>query len=342
MISLSGGRVLFHHPEERIREYCDLEVYHGYDDLHSIDNTITTQDIEATKRIFSMIDQHGYSESTAILSSQEIPIRLAKIPDAELAEISDLDWGKMRANIISLFNAFHEIKYVGLAKAGKILHLKRPHLFPILDSYVVKFLTEENASNVSNPQSLTNLGMRTLDIAREDVIQNITNFKWLQHSIDDLPIPLTIVRMYDILCWTTWKWDVLGIRQTTRWVPTASGYVQRKSLAQKTLLAKEYLRKIKVSPSQAQRSSSGVTHEGCTEINTLDQFNSTIDRGEGYIVLLDTTGNKIHRASCKWLNKESFNEKVIINRKKNGRYFWCRDYRNATQRFRAKDCKSCI
>lgn len=47
MISLSGGKVLLHYPEERIREYCDLEVYHGYDDLYSIDNAITTQDIEA-------------------------------------------------------------------------------------------------------------------------------------------------------------------------------------------------------------------------------------------------------------------------------------------------------
>jgi len=342
MISLSSGRVLFPCPEERIREYCELEVYHGYDDLHSVDNRITKRDIEASKRIFSMIDQHGHSESVAILNSPEIPARLSKIPDVELGEISDLDWGEIRARIISLFDAFHEIKYVGIAKTAKILHLKRPHLFPILDSYVVELLTEENPSNVSNQHSFTDTGMRTLDIARKDIIQNITEFRKVQRSLFDLPISLTMVRMYDILCWTTWKWDVLGKRQTTRWIPMDSDYVKQIGFVSKTLLSKEYLKGIKASQTNVQRSPVTMTHRGCTELDTLEQFDLTISRGEGFIVLLDTTGNKIHKVSCKWINRESFNEKVIINRKKNGRYFWCRDYKDATLKFRVRACKSCI
>lgn len=343
MITLADGKLLFPFPEKRIREYCKLEVYQGYDDFHSIDNTITKQDIEATKRIFSMIDQHGHSESNALLKSPKIPIALSKIPDVELGEIEDSDWQRMKENIASLFEASHQIEYVGLAKTAKILHLKRPHLFPILDSYVVEFLTGVKLSEVSNISSLTILGVQTLEIARKDIIQNLTKFKQLKQALHDLPIPLTTVRMYDILCWTTWKWDVLGKRKTTKWVPTSSGYIRQTGYASKTLLDIEHLKKIRIpSANMPRKFSSTSTGTGCTEIDTLEQFDLIVGRGEGFIVILDTTGNKIHRASCKWIKRDNFNEKVIINKKRNGRYFWCGDHKDAMVRFRVKGCRTCM
>lgn len=343
MITLAGGKLLFPYSEERIREYCELEVYYGYDDFHSIDNTITKRDIEATKRIFSTIDQYGHSESISILNSTEIPAVLSKIPDLELGEVSDSNWRKMKEDIASLFNAFHEINYVGLAKTAKILHLKRPHLFPILDSYVVEFLTGVKRSDLSTNRSLTSLGVHALEIARKDITQEIIRFKQLQRALYDLSIPLTIVRMYDILCWTTWKWDVLGKRQTTKWIPTSSGYIRQTGYASKTLLKAKYLRRIRPqSASIPKKSFSISTAEGCTEINTLKQFDLITSRGEGFIVILDTTGNKIHRALCKWVKRDNFNEKVIVNRKRNGRYFWCRDHKDAMVRFRAKECRTCM
>jgi hypothetical protein len=263
MISLSNGRLLFPYPEERIREYCELEVYRGYDDFHSIDNTITRKDIEATKRIFSMIDQHGHSESISILNSPAIPRLLSRVPDKEIGDIPDPDWHTIRENIASLFDVFHDIDHVGLAKTAKILHLKRPRLFPILDSYVVEFLTGTKLSDVSHGHSLTDLGMRALEIARKDMIGNLAGFKQLQQVLGDLPISLTIARMYDILCWTTWKWDILGNRKTTRWVPAGSGFNRETGYASKTLLNPERLKRIKIPlPHAPALRSAGFTQKG--------------------------------------------------------------------------------
>ena len=345
MISLSNGRLLFPHPEERIREYCELEVYRGYDDFHSIDNIITRKDIEATKRIFSMIDQHGHSESISILNSQAIPSALSRVPDNELGDIADGDWYTIRESISSLFDVFHNIDYVGLAKTAKILHLKRPHLFPILDSYVVEFLTGARLSDLSHGHGLTDLGMRALEIARKDIASNLTSFRQLQEALSDLPIPLTITRMYDILCWATWKWDILGIRGTTRWIPTASGFSKVTGYASKTLLDTKQLKQLKreIPPPHVPASRSlGFTSKGCVEVNTLEKLNHIISKADGFIVITDTTDNKIHLTSCRFVSRSGFNEKVIVNKKRNGRYFWCSDYNEAKARFRAADCKICI
>lgn len=343
MISLSNARLLFPYPDKRIREYCELEVYRGYDDFHSIDDTVTRKDIEATKRIFSMIDQHGHSESISILNSPAIPRALSRVPDKEIGNIPDPEWHTIRQTIGSLFDVFHNIGYVGLAKTAKILHLKRPHLFPILDSYVVEFLTDIKLPDVAHGHSLTDLGMRALEIARKDIISNLASFRQLQQVLSDLPIPLTIARMYDILCWTTWKWDMLGNRQTTRWIPTGASFNKVTGYASKTLLDAERLKRFKTSPPRvpAPRSPS-FTQEGCSEINTVDELDRVISEEDGFIVILDTTGNKIHRVSCRSVSRNGFNEKVIVNRKRNGRYFWCKEHNEAKARFRAKDCKTCI
>jgi hypothetical protein len=43
---------------------------------------------------------------------------------------------------------------IGLAKATKILHLKRPNLFPVLDSFVLKFLLNTDISDVEKRRQL--------------------------------------------------------------------------------------------------------------------------------------------------------------------------------------------
>jgi len=345
MIYLSNGRLLFPCPEDRIREYCRLEVYHGYDDFHSVSNVISRKDIEATKRIFSMIDQHGHSESTSILSSTAITSALSAVPDKELGRIADEEWRAIRESIGSLFDAFHSIDYVGLAKTAKILHLKRPNLFPILDSYVVEFLTGTRLSDVSSRHALTDTGVRTMEIVRKDIVRNFQSFRQLKEALMDLPIPLTVARMYDILCWTTWKWDILGIRQTTKWVQTDSGFRKETGHVSKTLLDPNQLGEFKTpttrSPTLPSSSPRFIGKE-CVEVNTLEELDQIISRKEGFIVITDTTGNKIHSISCRWVNRNGFELKVIVNRKRNGRYFWCKDYDGAKARFRAKDCRTCI
>jgi len=198
-------------PEERIREYCAIEIYKGYDDHHGVNNNITQDDVWAANKLYAMIDRYDPTESSRILSSTAIPTLLAKVRDRDLSTISESEWISEKENIAQLLRAWLSIRGIGLAKATKILHLKRPKLIPILDNYVVKFLTGIDMSEVFDKEKVLKIGLDALDISRRIIRQNLDAFYKLQRGLNDLPIPLTIVRLFDILCWTTEKWDIRGI-----------------------------------------------------------------------------------------------------------------------------------
>lgn len=206
-------------PFGRVKEYCRVEIYRGYDDQHSIDNKITLNDVQAANRIFAGIDRYDKSLSTKILSNENLPIRLANLENKDMLEAHDQEWLTSRERVRELLNEFHSINGVGLAISTKILHLKRPNLFPILDSLVVRFLTGQNLSGISEKAKLTTLGLKTLDIARIDLINNKNSFQQLQSQLTDLPIRLTNARIYDILCWTTEKWVNMGALKAPYGVP---------------------------------------------------------------------------------------------------------------------------
>jgi len=198
-------------PEKRIREYCDIEIYQGYDDQHNIGNQISSNDIDVANKLYAMIDRYDPNESLRILQSSSIPTLLASVRNSDLS-MSNMEWATERENIRLLLREFLSISGIGLAKATKILHLKRPRLFPILDRYVVKFLTGVDIAIIVNKSHLLKVGMDVLDISRSSILHNREAFYKLQQQLNDLPIPLTTVRLFDILCWTTEKWDVRGIR----------------------------------------------------------------------------------------------------------------------------------
>jgi len=67
MIKLRKDTV-FEDPQERICEYCSIEIYHGYDDKHSINNVLTKEDIDAANNLYAMIDRYDNTESARLLS----------------------------------------------------------------------------------------------------------------------------------------------------------------------------------------------------------------------------------------------------------------------------------
>src|SRR6059058_3873798 len=82
------------------------------------------------------------AEIAAILERRgKIERALRKIrPDASLAdETSSIPW----IPLTRLFDAFADIRGVGLAKMTKALHRKRPALIPMLDSVVQAYLTKD-------------------------------------------------------------------------------------------------------------------------------------------------------------------------------------------------------
>jgi hypothetical protein len=202
-ISLSNG-VVIHNVEHRIRDYCRVEIYRGYDDQHTIDDIITKKDIESANKLYAMIDRYNKNESKNILMNNDIPKYLTRLSNkSSLNTIAK--WDDVINQVKPLFDAFHRVKGFGLAKTTKILHLKRPALFPILDSYLIKLIEGVNMLDISKT-NYTNVGIQALQTAHRDVINNIDAFNELENRLQDLPIRLTTARMYDILCWTQEKW----------------------------------------------------------------------------------------------------------------------------------------
>jgi len=202
--------IVFEDPQSRIREYCEIEICQGYDDKHGIDDNITRGDIDAANELYAMIDVYDKSESKRLLSNSNLSILLSSIPNIDIYAVSSKEWVGLRSKIEKLLVEFLSIKGIGLAKATKILHLKRPNLIPILDSFVIRFLLDVNISD-EEKSSHVNIGLQALDRAREIIIKQRVAFEKLVEQIRDLPIQLTPVRMCDILCWTAEKWDIRGI-----------------------------------------------------------------------------------------------------------------------------------
>ena len=202
--------IIFRYPELRIRELCAVEISHGYDDKHSVSDNVSQDDITAANELYAMIDRYDKTESSRLLShDRNISNLLSSIPNADIFAFTDEEWLKLRGNIRKLLSEFLSIKGIALAKATKILHLKRPNLFPVLDSFVIKFLLGTDVSGIEKSRQL-DIGLKALDKAREIITSQKSEFEKLVEQTKDLPIALTPVRMFDILCWTAEKWDIRG------------------------------------------------------------------------------------------------------------------------------------
>jgi len=200
--------ILFKKPAERIREYCEIEVYREYDGSHNINNTISEEDIQAANTLYAAIDRDDTSESTRLLEiSEQIAKKLDRVPNTPLHKIPIKDWDEQRQNIQDVLDCIMSVEGYGIERATKILHLKRPEVFPILDSYVVKFLLEDTQDI---PNTDLGQGMKCIELARTIIRDNQDGFVDTQRKLRDLPIPLPIIRIFDILCWTTAKWDLQG------------------------------------------------------------------------------------------------------------------------------------
>jgi len=319
-ICFSNGYVL-NKPEERIREYCDIEIYQGYDDCHNITNKISWNDIHVADKLYANIMRFWRPAAEEMVKSSEIPSLLQRIENNDLGDITDFEWSDAKSRIRELLQSLLSIHGVGLAVATKVLHLKRPKLIPILDSYVMKFLLGSDIAQISK-KTLFEHGMRALEIARKDLSDNREVFNILQNNLHDLPIPLEKVRLHDILCWTTEKWDIRG--ETNAPFGTAHRSLRVKTLPD--LPAKKAIMK----------------QRKYQEIKTTKQFETVRKGEEGFIVITDTANpNKIHTPDCRWVTGENFEEKVIVNRCKNGHYYWTNDIGWATKRFNAKPCGYC-
>lgn len=202
--------IAFEDPESRIREYCEIEEYQGYDDRHNINNLISQEDIDAANNLYAMIDRYDKTESRRLLSrSERIRETLSKVPNKNIDDLSQKEWIAVKNDVHALLKEFLLVRGIGLAKATKILHLKSPNLFPILDRLVIKLLLDIDISTVEKDLQLK-IGLQALERTREIMTDQEAAFTELANQTQDLPISLTPIRLFDILCWTAQKWDIEG------------------------------------------------------------------------------------------------------------------------------------
>lgn len=82
--------------------------------------------------------------------------------------------------------------------------------------------------------------------------------------------------------------------------------------------------------------------ESYGEITSLDQYQTILLNAEGFIVITDTaTPSKVHKPTCRFISTDNFIEKVILNRNRNGAYYWIRTPSEA-KKYRATQCSFCF
>ena len=210
MITIAG-KYPINDPELLIRDYCRVEVYHGYDDSHSINNVVSDEDIRSANSMYARI---GLNAAQRLKGSKELPEALAGIPNSTLGELTPSDWNAISPKLSLLFQESCSIAGVGLAIATKILHLKRPALIPILDANTIKILLNRELKK-AHKQDLPALGMQAVEIIKTDLEQHKELFCLLQQRLQDLPIPLGPLRIYDILAWSIKGRFIRGAKTTT-------------------------------------------------------------------------------------------------------------------------------
>jgi Family of unknown function (DUF6308) len=117
-------------------------------------------------------------------------------PDASLARAAGaVPWSALK----ELFDAFADIKGVGLSKMTKTLHPKRTALIPMLDSVVQRYLRDD-ILDADAP-----FGERALALVRgykRDLDLNRASLRFLRRQLAEHGHELTEVRILDLVIWS--------------------------------------------------------------------------------------------------------------------------------------------
>jgi hypothetical protein len=90
---------------------------------------------------------------------------------------------------------------IGLAGATKLLHLKRPRLFPVLDSLVVEVMGINVGDDATREQRIA-IAQQVAAAIRREGRRNIDALRAIQAEVGDGGrLRLTLVRILDICLW---------------------------------------------------------------------------------------------------------------------------------------------
>lgn len=176
--------------QSKLKRFCDLDASYRNYDLIPVkeDNFIAMSDIKLANHM-------GARMGTKVMQllmgrAENINSTLVHIPAGlELAN-NDIPW-------VALEKLFRVTlgPYIRPARATKILHKKRPHLIPILDSVIVSYCQLVNRHSRGDEASMMVDCLRTI---KTDIERNLDTFRAL---ITATNLKITVVRSHDILVW---------------------------------------------------------------------------------------------------------------------------------------------
>lgn len=164
-------------------------------------NRLEGADLAVTRLMNSGVTSEDISSILARRARIEEALRQVSMR-ASIDDDREPDWEACRAVMGAM-----ECHNVGLAKITKLLCQKRPNLFPMLDSYVMAFLFEDDRSPDDSYADAGIAGMKKFRAlmrhgdngrALEDVVKVIN--VWLAKR-DGLPTRVTGVRALESLLW---------------------------------------------------------------------------------------------------------------------------------------------
>jgi uncharacterized protein DUF6308 len=164
-------------------------------DVGDLSASFTESDLRLANRGGARISA---AEIAAVLERRRAIERALRAiaPDASLAgAVSSVPWLPLR----QLFEAFADIRGVGLSKMTKALHPKRPALIPMLDSVVQRYLVDDDLG------AQAPFGERALELVRgykRDLDRNRVAVRAVRQALARRGYDLTEVRILDLLIWS--------------------------------------------------------------------------------------------------------------------------------------------
>lgn len=146
------------------------------------------------------------------LEADDVPRLLDVQAEAELkavpptARLEDCSPGSdLCEAATSLYDLFKPPKNIGPVKRSKLLHIKRPWLFPIYDTHVHR-VYKDRVKDLQAQIGDADVGW--WEAARRDLVDGTDDFRWLSSRLrddDDARVrragKLTQLRMLDIIAW---------------------------------------------------------------------------------------------------------------------------------------------
>jgi Family of unknown function (DUF6308) len=152
---------------------------------------ITTDDIRAINQTMRARSPHTAWE--ALTSAGPLPWLAALDPSWDLVELPDREWERFGCTaLLEATFAAAIAPHGNLAVAMKVLHLKRPSLFPVLDLLVV-----QQVGGVGRPPIALLLHLRT------EAQRNRLALHRVQTNLRKAHITRTLIRILDALLWSS-------------------------------------------------------------------------------------------------------------------------------------------